>query len=346
MMRYTKPLCLLFGSLFFMGSLVANDTNGFNECCDEQAGTESCQDDSFDEADWYRENHPDVYKDSCWYGTEPETDCEYARKHNLWGIFMPEGPPLFRPLMADPRELTYSVGWRFNDRVTERNVIDVSFYDRFAIFRWCDLWRWHGDLQLELEGGVWAIFDPLHDSSPLIDADYYVGFPLTYAFDNWAIRLRGYHISTHIGDEFLLNHPHFDRRNPSIEAFDLFVSNQFNKDLRLYGGIGYVACQDDSFRVGKLYLQAGVELRLFELGYYDYCNRFYGVPIFGMNFYYQSHFKNHINQTYILGYEWGKFSGLRHKFRIFLEYHDGYSVDGQFCCFPTHYFSIRSSYGY
>ncbi len=301
---------------------------------------------AIDEVDLYRATRPDVYKDNCWYSTEPQTDCEYARNHHLWGIFMPEGPPLFRPLIADPRQLTYSVGWRFNDRVIERNVIDVSFYDRFAIFRWCDLWKWRGDLQLEIEGGLWAIFDPLHDSSPLVDADYYVGFPLSYAFDDWVIRLRGYHISTHIGDEYLLNHPHFDRRNPSIEAFDLFVSNQFTKDIRLYGGIGFNACQDDSFRTGKIYLQAGMELRFYELGYNDYCNRLYGVPIFGMNFFYQTHFKNHINQTYILGYEWGKFSGLRHKLRVFLEYHDGYSVDGQFSKQPTHYFSIRTCYSY
>jgi len=339
----TFLLCLgSFLSSTFIGNLIAQDDESFSI----DAVTIADQNESIDEADAYRATHPDVYKDSCWYGAEPETDCEYARSHHLWGIFMPESPPLFRPLMADPRQLAYSVGWRFNDRVLERNVIDVSFYDRFAIFRWCDLWKWKGDLQLEIEGGVWAVFDPLHDSSPLVDADYYVGFPLTYAFDNWAIRIRGYHISTHIGDEFLLNNPHFHRLNPSVEAFDLFVSNYFTKDIRLYGGIGYVACQDDSFRTGKVYLQGGLELRLFELGYHDYCNRLYGVPIFGMNFYYQSHFKHHVNQTYVLGYEWGKFSGLRQKLRVYLEYHDGYSVDGQFSKQPTHYFSIRTSYGY
>lgn len=298
------------------------------------------------EADLCRENRPDVYRENCWYSAEPETDCEYARTHGLWGIWLPEGPPLFRPLIADPRSLTYSLGWRFNDQVIEKNVIDISFADRLPIFRWCNLGKLHGDLQLELEGGVWAVFDPLHEEAPLVDADYYVGFPLTYAFKNWAIRFRGYHISTHIGDEFLINHPHFDRRNPSIEAFDLYISYQPTQDFRLYGGIGWLACQDDSFRVGALYAELGVELRLFELGYHDYCNRLYGVPFYGMHFRYQSHFKNHLNTTYVLGYEWGKFSGLRHKFRVFLEYHDGYSLDGQFCKHATNYLSIRASYGY
>lgn len=290
--------------------------------------------------------YPDVYRDYCWYAADPDTDCAYAREHNLWGIWMPEGPPAFRPFIADPRQVTYSIGWRFNDHVLAKNVIPVSFGDTFPVFRWCDLWYFRGDLQLEIEGAVWAVFDPLHECSPLIDADYYVGFPLTYSFGTWSFRLRGYHISTHIGDEFLLNDPHFDRRNPSIEAFDFYFSDQFTEDIRLYAGVGWYARQDDSFRVGEFYCQGGVELRVFELGYRDYCNRLYGVPFLAMDFYYQSHFKHHINSNFALGYEWGKVSGLRRKLRIFLEYHDGYAIEGQFCIFPTRYLSIRGTYGF
>lgn len=288
----------------------------------------------------------DVYKDYAWYITAPETDYEYAREHHLWGIWFPEGPPAFRPFIADPRQVTFGVGWRFNDQVLGKNLVPVSFGDTFPIFRWVDIWRFRGDLQLEIEGAVWAIFQPLHESAPLIDADYYVGFPLTYLFGNWAFRVRGYHISTHIGDEFLLDHPHFDRRNPSIEAFDCYGSYQFSKDIRLYGGLGWVACQDDSYRVGPFYAQAGAEIRFTQLGYNDYCDRLYGQPFFAMNFYYQSHFKHHINQTYAIGYEWGKVSGIRRKLRLYIEYHDGYAVEGQFSKFPTHYLSLRATYGF
>lgn len=288
----------------------------------------------------------ELYSDYCWYTSATETDCAYAREHNLWGIWLPEVPPLFRPFIADPHQVTYSVGWRWNDRVFTKNTIPVSFGDILPVFRWCDLWYFRGDLQLEVEGAVWALFDPLHDSSPLIDADYYVGFPVSYAFGSWAFRLRGYHISTHIGDEFLLNHPHFDRRNPSIEAFDFYVSDQLTRDIRLYGGVGWYACQDDSFRVGEFYCEGGVELRLNAWGYRDYCNRLYGLPFFAMDFYYQSHFKHHINSTFALGYEWGKVSGLRRKLRLFLEYHDGYAVEGQFCLQPAHYLTIRATYGF
>lgn len=85
------------------------------------------------------------------------------------------------------------------------------------------MWPYGGDMEFGVEGAVWAVFAPLDESSPLIDADYYVGFPLVYAFDNWQFRLRGYHVSTHLGDEFLLNHPGFDRRNPSAEYLDAWL---------------------------------------------------------------------------------------------------------------------------
>lgn len=287
-----------------------------------------------------------VYDDYDWYFVAQDTDYEFAREHNLWGIWFPEGPPAFRPFIADPHQVTFGAGWRFNDRVLGKNLIPVSFGDNFPIFRWVDVGPLRGDLQFEIEGDVWAIFQPLHESSPLIDADYYVGFPITYLFGNWAIRLRGYHISTHIGDEFLLDHPHFDRRNPSIEAFDLYFSDQFSQDVRLYGGVGWVACQDNSYRVGPFYCEAGAEIRIFEWGYRDYCNRLFGVPFLAMDFYYQSHYKKHINQTYALGYEWGKVSGLRRKVRLFIEYHDGYAVIGQFSKYPDRYFAIRGTYGF
>lgn len=338
-MKFKSYWPLLLASLSF--SLLHAD-----DCCDTDCAEETntcCAQEQCRQR--YNEND-DLYDSGCWQHVACNTDCEWARENNLWGIWFPEAPPLFRPFVADPRQVTYSGGWRFNDRVIDQNVIPVSFGDIFPIFRWCDMFCVHGDLEIELEGGVWAIFDPLKNSSPLIDADYYVGIPLVFAFDNWAFRLRGYHISTHLGDEFLITHPHFYRRNPSIEAFDFDVSNQFSKELRLYAGLGWLAAQDDSYRLGRFYCLAGFEIRFPQFGYRDYCDRLYGEPFMGVHLYYQSHFKNHINNTYVLGYEWGKVSGLRRRLRFFLEYHDGYSLDGQFSIFPTHYFSIKASYGY
>ena len=53
-------------------------------------------------------------------------------------------------------------------------------------------------------------------------------------------RIRGYHQSSHLGDEFILNNPGVDRVNLSFEVFDGLLS--FEGDWwRLYIGGGYLA---------------------------------------------------------------------------------------------------------
>lgn len=262
------------------------------------------------------------------------------------GVWMPEDPPLFRPFMADPRQVCYSVGWRFDDDALVQNVIPISYGDTFAVYRWCDVWPWHGMLQIDLEGALWAVFDPCYESAPLMNADYYVGVPITYAIDGWQFRLRGYHISSHIGDEFLLNHPNFDRRNPSAEYLDFFISHDLTDEIRVFAGIGCILQQDKSFHFSPFYAALGGEVRLRKLGFYDKHDLLYGCPILGVYIRQSNDFKKHIDATYVLGYEFGKLCGLYRRLRVFLEYHDGYSCDGQFYRYATSYFSVRTTYGF
>jgi hypothetical protein len=260
---------------------------------------------------------------------------------------MPECPPLFRPFAADPRQLTYSAGWRWNDNALYKNVIPVSFYDTFPVYRWCRVGPWGGQMQIDIEGAVWGTFAPLEESSPLINADYYMGFPITYAIDNWSFRLRGYHISCHLGDEFLIENPGFDRRNPSAEFIDFFASWMFSRQIRLYGGLGYIVHQDESFYISPFFMEGGFEVRTLNLGgFYSNADLIYGTPFFAVHWRYNPDFREHVDLTYALGYEFGKLCGLGHKVRFWLEYHDGYSVEGQFGRKHTNYISIKGCYGY
>ncbi|MBA3237141.1 MAG: DUF1207 domain-containing protein [Parachlamydiaceae bacterium] len=274
---------------------------------------------------------------------ETITDASDSRRTGVW---LPEDPLLFKPFVANPRKVDYSVGWRLNDNMLVKNVIDVSFGDIITFYRWINVGPWKGQLEFGLEGALWAVFDPLHYSSPLMNADYYVGIPISYAFGPWSFRLRGYHISSHIGDEYLLDHPRFKRKNPSAEYIDFFASYYPTDEIRLYGGVGFVVGMDESFRIGRLYAEAGAELHMSQLGFVDVCDQIYGRPFYGMHFHYQTEHTNHVNQTYVLGYEWGKLCGLQRIFRAFIEYHDGYSVEGQFYRKHTNYFSVRLSYGF
>lgn len=265
---------------------------------------------------------------------------------DLCGEWLPEDPVLFRPFLADPRQVNYSVGWRFNDNALHKYGAPVSFGDSIAFYRWHNVWPYCGDLQIELEGALWAIFDPTCQESPLINADYYAALPITYAFDRWAFRFRLFHISSHIGDEYLIMHPKFHRKNPSAEYIDFFISHDLTDEIRLYSGLGYIVHQDDSYRFHRFYQEAGFEIRMPRFGFYASNQKVYGEPIFAAHMRHRGDFKKHVDMTYILGYEFGKMCGLRRCLRAFLEYHDGYSLEGQFSRHATNYLALRLTYGF
>lgn len=269
-------------------------------------------------------------------------DCCYP----TWAEFLPGSPQLMTPFLADPRQVNYSAGWRFNDRCLVKNVIPVSYGGSIPLIRFNNIWPWCGALQLELEGCLWAVFDPLHDSSPLMNADYYIGFPLIYCIDNWQFRLRGYHISCHIGDEFLLNHRNFRRLNPSAEYLDFFISHQMTKEIRVYAGVGAVLASDESYPCKTFYAEAGGEVHMYDFGFVNSCGKICGNPFFAIYLRHRGENKRHVDLTYALGYEFGKTYGREPLLRAFLEYHDGYSVEGQYSRFPTRYFAFKVTYGY
>lgn len=274
-----------------------------------------------------------------------EAEPQHYEAPRMHGIWFPQTYVLFQPLIADPRDPTNSVAYRFGDRVIGRTAVAVSIAEDFPIYRWKDIMRWHGDLQIDIVGSVWAVFNYCDlppsksaDFSELVNADYMFCIPITYAFDKWSFRTRLYHISSHLGDEFICNNPIYliKRVNPSYEAVDFFGSYQFSQSLRVYGGGGVILHSDKTFKLKPLYVQYGMEVRL--LGQKMLNQGLYGTPFFACHIdNYQQHSWN-LDLTMMLGYEFSKLQGVGRRVRVFLEYHQGYSWEGQF-------FNERTAYG-
>jgi len=169
---------------------------------------------------------------------------------------------------------------------------------------------------------------------------------LTYAVDKWSFRFRLYHISSHLGDEFLVNHPRMmlKRKNPSYEAIDFFSSYQFTQGLRVYGGPGVVLHSDRSFKIKPLYVEYGFELRF--CGRKLYYHKLYGSPFLAVHLenWQQRHWD--LDATYKLGYEISKLQGTGRKVRLYGDYHHGFSYDGQFFNERTEYFEVGFSWGF
>ena len=275
----------------------------------------------------------------------------YLDRSQVKGVWFPQSTVLFAPLVAAPREVRYSAAYRFGDKVIGRHVAAVAMGDEFPVFRWRNVFKWCGDLQVGITGGIWAVFnfeDVNHNDelSELVNTDYYLGIPFTYAFDRWSFRARIYHISSHLGDEWLVNHPEklVKRVNPSFEAIDLFASYQATKNIRLYIGPGVVIHSDDSFKIDPLYIEYGAEFRFMgcNLNYH----RLYGTPFLAAHF--ENWQERHwgIDATVMLGYEWSKLQGIGRKMRVYLDWHKGFSAEGQFFRRRTQYGEVGLSWGF
>lgn len=155
-------------------------------------------------------------------------------------IWLPEGE-IFCPLSADPKAERSFVSYLRGDFATladptpgaQTNIGAVGISDGFALFRSAGTRPGDG-FQLGISGSVFAQLDLDAPSFDLINADYLIGVPLTHRNRGFSGRLRVYHQSSHLGDEFLLAREP-ERINLSFEAVELLLSQEVGP-LRVYGG--------------------------------------------------------------------------------------------------------------
>ena len=274
---------------------------------------------------------------------------KYVNRPQVKGIWFPQATELYQPMIANPRCVDYSFGYRGGDKIAGKTSVYFSMGDDFPIFRWLDVLPWHGDLQIGIEAGIWSVFnmDPhprINKGTAQFNTDYYVGIPISYAVNKWSFRFRVYHISSHLGDEFLVNHPGFVRNNPSFEAIDFFTSFQAYDWLRFYFGPGFILHSDKSFPMKRFYVEYGGEARF--LGTKMYYHRLYGTWLVAVYFRDWQYQKWGFDQTYMAGYEWSKLQGIGRKIRLLASYHHGFSLEGQFQKERTQYGQIGFAYGF
>lgn len=198
----------------------------------------------------------EVFLSRCGAGVHEE-----ARSGWIW---LPEGE-IFCPLAADPKADRSFVSYLRGDFATiaapepgaETDIGSVGLSDGVAIFRSAGTRSGDG-FQLGLSGSVFAQFDLGQPSFDLINADYLVGVPLTYRSAGFTGRLRVYHQSSHLGDEFLLARE-LDRINLSFESLELILSQERGA-LRVYGG-GEAFFRREPDDLPRHLAHGGVELR-------------------------------------------------------------------------------------
>ncbi|MBN2473403.1 MAG: DUF1207 domain-containing protein [Pirellulales bacterium] len=101
--------------------------------------------------------------------------------------------------------------------------------------------------QLDLEGAAFPRLDFEHGHD-LVSADYRVGVPLTVREGRWEGKLAYYHLSSHLGDEYMVRYPAATRINYVRDAFALGVALRPVPDVRLYSEAGWAFHTDGGSR--------------------------------------------------------------------------------------------------
>jgi hypothetical protein len=138
-----------------------------------------------------------------------------------------------------------------------RDIAAVAIADQFGFFR---VGGGAGDgVQVGLSGGVFAQFDLATSSYDLLNADYVIGLPLTFRRGGFSGRVRVYHQSSHLGDEFLLRPDRPERENLSFESTELLLSQDVGA-VRVYAG-GEHFFRREPENLPERLVHAGAELR-------------------------------------------------------------------------------------
>jgi hypothetical protein len=171
---------------------------------------------------------------------------------------LPRGD-VFCPLIADPKATRSFVSYQRGREIELANdIAAVGIADQFPFFRAAALGPGNG-IQLGLAGAIFAQFDLDSATYDLLNADYTIGLPLTFRAGPISGRVRPYHQSSHLGDEFLLRPNPPKRVNLSFESVEGLLSIDILA-LRVYGG-GESFVRRDPVDLPDRLWHGGAELR-------------------------------------------------------------------------------------
>ncbi|MEZ6072137.1 MAG: DUF1207 domain-containing protein [Pirellulales bacterium] len=154
---------------------------------------------------------------------------------------LPDGL-MYRSYLAGVREPRFGGVWNY-----ERDIgwiWDIALGGRAGIIRYGTNDPFHPEgWQLDIEGAGFPRLD-LEDENDLVSVDFRFGVPLTYRVGRFQSKFGFYHLSSHLGDEFLETHPDLTRINYSRDVLVLGVGWFFTPSLRGYAEAGYAFHSD------------------------------------------------------------------------------------------------------
>lgn len=174
--------------------------------------------------------------------------------------------------------------------------------------------------QLDMEGGAQARVDPQQESD-LEAVDFRFGLLSTWRFSRHSFKAGYYHLSSHIGDEYLIRNPTFNRTNYVRDSAVVGYTFDMIEDMSVYGEVGYAAGAE-----------GGAKPLEFQYGYQYTPLRAYGfrgAPFFGINGHTREDFNWITSVNTVAGWQW-RGEQTNHLFRLGLQYYTGPAIQWEF----------------
>ena len=247
---------------------------------------------------------------------------EYPQTHeqHLCWQLLPNGL-LYKTYIAGEKEARMQLV-SFYDTRSKRKIWEAVLGGRAGLIRLSDPSVSNSDaFQLDLEGAVFARVLPEEVSAMLEGSDYRVGLYGTWKFDRLSYRAGYYHISSHVGDEYLIANPLFNRINYVRDSLLLGTAYDLNDVSRVYGEIGYA-----------LGIEGGAKPLEFQFGA-EYAplptTQFTGAPFAAVNTHLREDFDFNGGVNVVAGWGWqGEHS--KRRLRLGLNYYNGPSLQYEF----------------
>ncbi len=230
---------------------------------------------------------------------------------------LPDGL-IYRSYLAGVKEPRHAIVFNNDDRLGW--IWDISLGGRVGMLRYGsedtllpDGW------QIDFEGAALLRLDPEEDRD-LVGTDYRFGIPLTFGRGPLRTKFSYYHVSSHMGDEFLIKNPGVPRENYVRDALVLGQSIYLTENLRLYAEAAWA-----------FYDSGGARPWEFQFGM-DYSplviNGLRGAPFVALNGHLREEFDFGGNLVVQTGWQWRGPSGQL--FRMGMQYYNGKSDQWEF----------------
>ncbi|MGL6226717.1 MAG: DUF1207 domain-containing protein [Thermoguttaceae bacterium] len=254
-----------------------------------------------------------------------------AQQRNNWQL-LPNGL-IYPSYLAGPKEPRISTSFTQDDG--KNWLWDFTLGGRAGLIRYGSRESiLPTGFQVDLEGAVSGRMDLMHERDMVAD-DFRFGFPITFGTSFWQFKFGYYHVSSHLGDEYMINNhvPFSDRINYYRESLVGGIAFRPHSDIRLYAEIGYALEYDVTTE--PLEFQFGFEYSPVSRRHAEQLSNtlirttgWQGAPFFAVNAYLRQ--ENDFGGNLSLQTGWQFRGESNHLFRIGLYYFTGKSEQYQF----------------